>query len=53
MNEREEKAYAKGVKAAQSAESKYTNPYTHETSIQSANYWAWLAGYRSVSPDNR
>lgn len=49
-NDREQKAYANGVVAAQRGKSIESNPYTHETTIQSANHWAWRRGYKSIRP---
>lgn len=48
MNWREEKAFAKGKVAAKMGRSIIANPYTFETSIQSANFWAWKRGFESA-----
>jgi hypothetical protein len=50
MNEREQKAFNKGKIAAQLGRAISDNPYTHETTIQSANHWAWKRGYQSIRP---
>ena len=43
MNEREQKAFRKGEIAAKMGRD--DNPYTHATSIQSANFWTWKRGH--------
>lgn len=48
MNEREKKAFLKGEAAAKMGRQVHANPYTHETSIQSANFWAWKRGFEST-----
>ena len=50
MDSREQKAFDRGADAARRGKSSDSNPYTHETTIQSANHRAWLAGYRSIRP---
>lgn len=48
MNWREEKAFSKGMVAAKMGRSIVANPYTFETPIQSANFWAWKHGFESA-----
>jgi len=45
MNNREKSAFNKGAAARRRGKADSENPYTHETSIQSANHWAWKRGY--------
>lgn len=53
MNPRERAAFAKGTEAAERGKSVQDNPYTHETSIQSANFWAWRHGFDRAVTDAR
>lgn len=52
MNWRTDKAFEKGKKAYSVGKALGQNPYTHETSIQSANHWAWTHGWRTAATND-
>lgn len=45
MKDRTARAFEKGQSACRRGKLMRDNPYTHETSVQSANFWAWQKGY--------
>ena len=52
MSERTAKAFEKGKLAYSNGNALGNNPYTHETTIQSANNRAWTQGWRTAATND-
>jgi ribosome modulation factor len=48
ITDRTAKAFERGRAAYSTGKAFCDNPYTHETTIQSANHWAWSEGWKTA-----